>query len=63
MNLIECKKNVKVYNASGLEFEALHGLTFSIKEGEFVALVGPSGCGKSTLLNILGLLDSPTKGQ
>lgn len=63
MNLIECQKIVKVYKSSGLEFEALHGLTFSIKEGEFVALVGPSGCGKSTLLNILGLLDSPTKGQ
>lgn len=63
MNLIECKKIVKVYKASGLEFEALHGLDFSIKEGEFVALTGPSGCGKSTLLNILGLLDSPTKGQ
>jgi len=63
MNLIECKKIVKVYKSSGLEFEALHGLTFSIEEGEFVALVGPSGCGKSTLLNILGLLDSPTKGH
>jgi len=63
MNLIECKDLVKVYKSSGLEFEALHGLNFSIKEGEFVALTGPSGCGKSTLLNILGLLDTPTKGQ
>lgn len=63
MNLIECKDIVKVYKSSGLEFEALHGLNFTIKKGEFVALVGPSGCGKSTLLNILGLLDTPTKGQ
>lgn len=63
MNLIECKNIVKVYKSSGLEFEALHGLNFTIKKGEFVALVGPSGCGKSTLLNILGLLDTPTKGQ
>lgn len=63
MNLIECKGLVKVYKSSGLEFEALHGLNFSIKKGDFVAIVGPSGCGKSTLLNILGLLDTPTKGQ
>ena len=63
MNLIECKNLVKIYKSAGIEFEALHGLNFSIKEGEFVAIVGPSGCGKSTLLNILGLLDSPTKGQ
>jgi len=63
MNLIECKDIVKVYKSSGLEFEALHGLNFSIKKGDFVAIVGPSGCGKSTLLNILGLLDTPTKGQ
>ena len=63
MNLIECKNLVKVYKSSGLEFEALHGLNFTIKKGEFVALTGPSGCGKSTLLNILGLLDTPTKGQ
>ncbi len=34
-----------------------------MKDGEFIAIMGPSGCGKSTLLNILGLLDSPTKGQ
>lgn len=63
MNLIECKDIVKVYKSSGLEFEALHGLNFGIKKGDFVAIVGPSGCGKSTLLNILGLLDTPTKGQ
>ena len=63
MNLIECKDLVKIYKSSGLEFEALHGLNFEIKEGEFIALTGPSGCGNSTLLNILGLLDTPTKGQ
>ncbi len=63
MNLIECKKLIKIYKSSGLEFEALHGLDFNIKKGEFVAIVGPSGCGKSTLLNILGLLDTPTKGH
>lgn len=63
MKLIECKDIVKVYKSSGLEFEALHGLNFSINKGDFVAIVGPSGCGKSTLLNILGLLDTPTKGQ
>ncbi|WP_424245874.1 ABC-type lipoprotein export system ATPase subunit [Elusimicrobium posterum] len=62
-NIIECRDVVKIYQDQGLKFEALHGLTFNIKEGEFLAITGPSGCGKSTLLNILGLLDEPTHGK
>ncbi len=45
------------------ETEILHGLSFSVQRGEFVALIGPSGSGKSTLLNILGLLERMTAGS
>ena len=50
----------KVFRTEEIETIALNGVTFEVKEGEFVAIMGPSGCGKSTLLNILGLLDNPT---
>lgn len=62
--LIELSDIRKSYNV-GLpnEAEVLHGLSFSIKPGEFVALIGPSGSGKSTLLNIVGLLERMTAGS
>lgn len=62
--LIELGDIRKSYNI-GLpnEAEVLHGLSFSIQPGEFVALIGPSGSGKSTLLNIVGLLERMTKGS
>lgn len=53
----------KVYRSGSIEVVALKDVSFSLKEGEFVAIVGPSGSGKSTLMNILGTIDKPTKGE
>src|SRR3712207_4354988 len=61
--MIEINNISKVFRTSEVETVALNHVNLEVKEGEFVAIMGPSGCGKSTLLNILGLLDSPTKGR
>lgn len=53
----------KVYGKGENEVVALNDVSFSIKKGEFVAIIGPSGSGKSTLLHILGGVDRPTKGK
>src|SRR3989440_7402254 len=45
------------------EVHALQGASFSIRRNEYVAIMGPSGSGKSTLMNLIGCLDTPTKGQ
>lgn len=60
---IEIKDLEKVFRTDTVETVALNQVSFTIGDGEFVAIMGPSGCGKSTLLNILGLLDNPTAGS
>lgn len=62
MAIIELENIIKTYHIGEVETRALNGVSLSIGEGEFTALVGPSGSGKTTLLQLMGCLDRPNSG-
>jgi lipoprotein-releasing system ATP-binding protein len=61
--LLQCDNLCKRYQEGSVQTDVLHNVSFSVKEGEMMAIVGSSGSGKSTLLHLLGGLDTPTSGD
>src|SRR6516165_4587551 len=63
MSLIRVENVSKEYRLGDQMVPALHDVTLNIEEGVFLAIAGPSGSGKSTLLNLIGCIDTPTRGK
>ena len=61
--LISMRDIWKTYQMGSEEVHALHGVSFDVQKGEYLAIIGPSGSGKSTLMNLIGCLDTPTRGE
>ncbi len=61
--LISMRNICKTYQMGNEELHALRDVSFEVKRNEYVAIIGPSGSGKSTLMNLIGCLDSPSKGE
>ena len=63
MEILRVENLTKIYGKKETKVVALDNVSFSVKKGEFVAIVGASGSGKSTLLHLIGGVDRPTKGK
>jgi putative ABC transport system ATP-binding protein len=63
MEIIQLKDLYKIYEEGSIAVQAVNGISLTISEGEFTAIVGPSGSGKTTLLNLIGGLDRPSRGE